>query len=448
MIPLPFTQADNKGKSSRMSSERLVNFYAEPQNNAKYPFALYGTPGLKLFESLGVGPIRAIVTRNQDRYVVSGSELYRNGNLLPGTVITGEGPVSTAYNSSQLVIVADGKGYVASRTAILQITDPDWQEADTVTYLNGVFVFNARNTGKAFSSAIEDARDLSALDFATAESNPDNLVGVYTEGDRLVMAGSETIEFWFNDGGDQFPFSRILGTTIQLGIYHKLGVVFADNTFFFLANDLSIRRMAQVPVSISTPSVEDDIAKAGEFINASTYSRGTHIFLIFDFEKGTFVYDVSTGLWHDRKSYKNDAWMVSNVCQDGVTVYAGDKINGNVYTLDEVTYDENGNVLEGIIQTPPITNNQEWFFTSELRIDVETGTGLTLGQGSDPQIMMQFSDDGGKTWSTELWTTIGEVGAYGTIASWHRLGRSRERTYKFKITDPIKRVLLGLWMNG
>lgn len=447
MIPLPFTQADNKAQSSRLSSERLVNLYPEKQENAKYPYAIYGTPGLDLFETLGTGPIRGILTRNSDRFMVSGDKVYKNGVLLTGVAISGSGAVSMAANSTQVVIVGGGYGYVVT-TTVAKITDPDWRTADTVTYLNGTFVFNERNTGRAFSSAIEDATDLDALDFATAESNADNLIGVYTEGDKLVMAGSQTIEYWYNDGGSQFPFTRIIGATVQTGLKYPHGLTFADNTFFFVGHDMSIYRMGQVPQRISTSYIDRKISESTVFNRASSYARNGHVFVIFDFNNGTFVYDVATNKWHERKSYKKSSWRCSYLWQYGDIVYAGDKQNGNVYTLGETTYDENGEILEAILQTPQITNNQEWFITSEIRIDVETGVGLATGQGSDPQIMMQFSDDGGKTWSYELWADLGEVGEYNRVANWYRLGRSRERIYRFFMTDPVQRAFLGLWMNG
>lgn len=449
MQPIPFTQADNKGRSSRFSSERLVNLYPEIQENAKYPYAVYGTPGLSVFEDNGPEPVRGIITRNVDRFFISGGEVYRNGVLLAGVSLAGTGHVSMATNSTQLVIVAGGRGYVVRSTVEL-ITDPDWKTADTVTFLAGVFVFNERGTGRAFSSEIGDASDLDALDFATAESSSDNLVGVYTEGDKLVMAGTRTIEFWFPDGGPQFPFSKISSVAVQTGIVSPHGVAFNDNTFFFVGHDLSVYRMGQVPTRISTPHIERRIkgfANQNKVV-ASTYAREGHVFIIFDFDDGTLVYDAATNKWHERISYKRSSWRCSFVWQDGKTVYAGSKADGKVYTLEEGMFSEDGIALESLLQTPQIGNAEEWFRVMRVKIDMQTGVGLTTGQGSNPQVMMQYSDDGGKTWSYELWGTIGQIGEYFTVIDWRRLGRSKQRIFRFKITDPVQRAFLGLWLDG
>ena len=449
MLPLPFTLSSDKAKSSRQSSERLVNLYPEPKKNAKYPYVLYGTPGLVLDKTLGDGPIRGSFTRNNYQYIVSGSEVYRNGILLTGDAVTGTGPVSIDGNNNQVVIVANGAGYVVTST-VAQITDADWRKADTVAYVKGVFVFNERASGRAFSSAINDASDLDALDFATAETSPDNLRGVYREGDKLVMAGRNTLEFWYNDGGTQFPFSPILGSTADVGLHSPYGLTSIDNTFFFLGNDLAIYRMGQVPIRISTPYIERLILEAGDSYNAvaASYSRDGHIFVLFDIGTYTFVFDVSTNLWHERKSYGQSAWRCSQLWQDGAIVYAGDRDNGNVYILDENTYDENGDILEIILQTPQISNNQERFTVKKILLDVEAGAGLVSGQGSDPQVMMQFSDDGGNTWSNELWQSIGKAGEYKNKSVWHRGGRTNERIFRFSMTDPVKRAVLGLWMDA
>lgn len=442
---IPFTQSDSLSSSTRLSGERLINAYLRPQENSIYPYALFGTPGSSSYLSLG-SEIRGCLKRNSDLYIVAGSSVYKNGVLLSGDAISGTGKVSMAANATQVVIVS-GSGYVVTST-VGRITDPDWRTSDTVTYLNGVFVFNARNTGEAFSSAIEDATTLDALDFATAESAPDNLVGVYSEGDRLVMAGTDTIEFWYYDGGSQFPFSRIPGSTIQVGIKSPHAVTFIDNTFFFLGDDIGCYRMGQVPQHQDTPSIAERIrGYTDQNAILSSYTRNGHIFVVFHFDGGTHVYDTYSGKWHERISYKKANWRYSFVYQTGATVYAGDE-DGNVVTLEESVYDENGAVLPCEFITPEVVNNQDWMYFKNLQLLAEMGVGLTTGQGSDPQVMMQYSDDGGKNWSNELWRSLGKIGKYDNRARWNRLGRSRGRRFRFKLTDPVKRTFIGLMANG
>ena len=78
-----------------------------------------------------------------------------------------------------------------------------------------------------------------------------------------------------------------------------------------------------------------------------------------------------------------------------------------------------------------------------LQVVFEQGTGLITGQGSDPQVMMQYSDDGGKTWSHEKWRSIGSIGRYKHRSIWRRLGQFRSRIFRWVIADPVKVVVLS-----
>ena len=72
--------------------------------------------------------------------------------------------------------------------------------------------------------------------------------------------------------------------------------------------------------------------------------------------------------------------------------------------------------------------------------------GLNTGQGSDPQVMLRWSDDGGHTWSNEHWVTMGGIGTYGTRAIWRRLGMTlklRDRVLEVSGTDPVKITIMG-----
>lgn len=57
--------------------------------------------------------------------------------------------------------------------------------------------------------------------------------------------------------------------------------------------------------------------------------------------------------------------------------------------------------------------------------------------GTDPQVMCRFSDDGGKTWSSEIWRSAGATGEYWKRVRWNRLGRGRRRVFEVSVTDPI-----------
>jgi hypothetical protein len=66
--------------------------------------------------------------------------------------------------------------------------------------------------------------------------------------------------------------------------------------------------------------------------------------------------------------------------------------------------------------------------------------------GYDPQCMLRWSDDGGHTWSSEHWASMGKIGEYGYRTFWRRLGMTvklRDRVYEISGTDPVKIAIMG-----
>jgi hypothetical protein len=87
-------------------------------------------------------------------------------------------------------------------------------------------------------------------------------------------------------------------------------------------------------------------------------------------------------------------------------------------------------------------------FHSKFELDVESGVGLTTGQGSDPQIMMDYSDDGGRTFNNrQLWRSMGRIGEYTTRLRWMQLGQSRQRIYRVSVSDPVKRSIISAHLD-
>ena len=60
---------------------------------------------------------------------------------------------------------------------------------------------------------------------------------------------------------------------------------------------------------------------------------------------------------------------------------------------------------------------------------------------------MRYSNDGGHTWSSEKWASLGKIGETRRRAQWRRLGSARDRVFEVTITDPVKRVLLGATLD-
>jgi len=313
-MKIPFATQSYQARSLPLSAQRVVNLFAEaaPQD-ARSPVVLYGTPGLTLFGTIGTGPIRGLHVMGTTLYAVSGDQLFSVSSSGTGTLLGNlagrartSGPVDMADNGRQLVVVNDGRGTVYDGTILEAITDPDFPRASSVSYVDGYFLFTRRDSGQWFISNLLEATAYDALDFATAETYPDNLVRVFTDHREVWLFGVKSIEVWSNTGGADFPFQRISGAVLERGCAAAGSVAKMDNSVFWLGDDGIVYRAAGYqPQRVSTHAIEHAIEGYATLADALafTYSQEGHSFYVLTFpDAATWVYDASTQLWHERES--------------------------------------------------------------------------------------------------------------------------------------------------
>jgi hypothetical protein len=177
---------------------------------------------------------------------------------------------------------------------------------------------------------------------------------------------------------------------------------------------------------------------------------GGHPFYQINFPTAdeSWVYDGSTDLWHRVKSAgigRHRADTFSNFLNRN---YVGDYENGKVYRLRSDVYTDNGDEIALELTGRHVFKDGKTFSIPWLQIEFESGVGLATGQGSNPQVMLQISKDGGHSWGPEIWTSLGKIGRYATRSVWRRLGKARDITFKIRITDPVKRVITNANMQA
>lgn len=111
------------------------------------------------------------------------------------------------------------------------------------------------------------------------------------------------------------------------------------------------------------------------------------------------------------------------------------------------TYGTETVLLRRLRQAPHLSHENQWTFHRRLQIDMETGVGLSSGQGSDPQVMVSWSDDGGHTWSNEHWVSAGRMGEYTARVILRNLGRTRDRVYRVVVSDPVAWNLIASYID-
>lgn len=443
-----------------VGSQRLVNLYAERcPPDAKTQVAVKGSPGVVSFGSAGSGPIRGWSLMGGVLYLVSGTSLYSMSSTgaatFLGSVISGSGPVSMDNNGTQIVIVNGVHAYEYSVAGgFTVVNDVDFNAAKTVRFIDQRFAFDWAGTNKWFVSDTLDGTSADALAFASAESHPDNVIAIEIQHETIIVFGDTSIELWQNVGAANFPFERVPGATIDRGLASAYAIAKEDNTVFFLGEDCIFYKMPAGSITrISTHALEHEWARYAVVSDAVCYSYtfAGHKFigLTFPTQSRTFEFDIASGLWHERQSWDLNGnpmglWRFFCVIEAYGKTLVGDAFSGAVGYLSDTTYTELGNVMQGLAVAPSIHGDLKRMFHAGFYLDVETGVGIASGQGSSPQIMLDWSDDGGHTYTDQQeWTSLGAAGAYKTRVRWKRLGWSWDRRYRVTISDPVTRTILA-----
>lgn len=414
----------------------LVNMFVEQTPAAKGGLSLLSMPGLAASTTVGSGPIWGIYRRadlfSGATFVVSNTNLYKNGADLGG--LGGSGGVSFAASDLELVVTRGASAFSYNGTTLVPISFPDSANVTAVTFLAGLFVYARANSRKFYWSAVLDGRTIDPLDFASAESAPDYILDVLAVGDVLYLGGKDTIEAWYPTGDGTLPFLRITQRTATKGIPSTGCFAELDNALHFIGSDRIVYRMSDVPVRISNHGIEERLAESSTFKLFSYYYQG-HAFLCVRLDAGTWVFDVLTGEWHERRTYDLSNWVVGCAAMqsDGTPIF-GSAIGNTL--LVHSGWAEGTSAL-----------SREWTAAIPLEastpideIEIEANAGAAgLSAGDNPQVEMRFSRDGGDTWSAFRPASLGATGQYRKRPRWRRLGMfdAPGALFHFRVTDPV-----------
>jgi hypothetical protein len=375
-------------------------------------------------------------------YAVSGDEVYRDGAFVGE--VTGNGIPQLAGNGTELGILIAPRLWIYNDTGgtLEEVTDADFLGASSIQFFDNYLTFTSPDTGRWFSSDLAAASSYNALSFATAEGSPDDLVTHVVDHRQAFLLGKESCELWDNAGISGFPFARAANGFVEIGCLAKHSAQKLDQSVVWLASDLTVRRLNGVtPQRISSHALEQFL-KTATIVDcySFTFTWGGHLFYVLTFPEGTWVYDATTQKWHERKSHGQDNWKATCAATLDGRTYVGSDSN-ELGVLEDV-FTEWGDILTMSWQYQNVSNQGRPLVHNELQIMLEHGIGVIEGQGSDPRIMLEVSDDAGKTFRHMTDRPLGEIGQYRERARWHRLGRSYQRVYRASISDPVSRKVV------
>lgn len=463
MAKISFVGPAYTARSINADTQRAINCYLELDNASKRaPIALYGTPGLVHQFTLPQGPVRAVIREVNRTWWIAGNGVYMvladYTIVTLGTIATSAGPVSMASSGAQILVVDGVGGWTVNNTGVFPITDPDFPNGvRQATFQDGYFIVTGDGSGKFYISAINDSTQWDGTEFASAEGSPDYTQGCISDHRELWLFGDNSAEVWVNTGNVDFPFERSANAFVEVGTASASTIAKLDNTILWLGQDdrgagIVWKMNGYTPFRVSNHAIEFAIQSYAIVSDALafTYQQEGHAFYVLTFPSAgaTWVYDVSTEQWHERAWRNPDLntltrWRPNcHVLFNNVHL-VGDFETGDVYALDLDAFTDNGDPILRLRTTQTLEREQRYQFFSSLQVDMQTGVGLALGQGSDPKLMLRFSDDGGHSWSNIKETTIGRTGQYSARARFTRLGKGRNRVWEISMTDPVKFAVFG-----
>jgi hypothetical protein len=157
---------------------------------------------------------------------------------------------------------------------------------------------------------------------------------------------------------------------------------------------------------------------------AWAYSQNGHTFYVLDLISRTFVYDCATQAWHERASSADASggWRCTGPPLSSINQIFAERATGRLVLLDPDVGTEFGIQVARQFITPPLWANTNRAFCSRLELEME--------QSPEP-VTLDWSDDGGTTWSGGPRTLTRSGAASRTqrmVAT--RLGSFRQRVFR------------------
>lgn len=472
--PINFGRQSYRSSAKQLSPDRFINMYAEStpsdvKGDNKY--VLYNSHGLKEWLNFNLKvdiPVNGMKKVGETLFVILGVDVYivetnKTFNLVGTLTSSASERFQLSENGTQLTIIDSvGNAYVATTTSVDLVTDPNYLASVDTEFIDGFTIYAGVDLGSGrkdgyLISALDDSSTIDD-DFGSAESEPDKLVGCQRYNGQLWLFGSDTIEVHQNTGNQDFPFERINGAVLDKGCISTASIAQEETFLAWLGSD-KIFYMAQGYnyKAISNYAINQELAQLIRVDDAFSfiYIQDGHKFYATTFpsDKKTFTYDITEDLWHERTSLDKDCqstrWRANYYEIFAGKNLVGDFESGIIYEIDSETFKEGPHDLISEVVSRIVFARSARFNIHRLELDFDSGIGLITGQGSNPQVMLQMSVDGGRTYGPELWRDLGKQGEYRTRAEWRQLGIADIKGMNFRITisDPVRRALLGAYID-
>lgn len=453
-----FVGPSYESRSVIADAQRCVNLYPEiiESGSGKSAHALYRCPGLSLITTLDTVPVRCFIDDGTLLFAIAGDKFYSitsAGTATERGTVSATEPCSMACNGPEVAIASGGALHIYNIASTV-LTDIAAPPAGSVTYADGYFIVHEPDTQVIWISGLIDGLTWNALDFASAEAKPDDLVAVVADHRELWLFGMNSIQPFYNSGNADFPFEPIGGTILETGAIPG-SIAKLDNTLFWIGKDerghgVVWRADGFKPVRISTHAIEHKIQGYSDLddVVSWVYQQNGHTFylLYIPSAETTWCYDASTNLWHERAYWDSvNAAFEPHRARCHAYVWnkhiVGDRENGKVYQMSFDYLNDGGDAMKWMRRCPHMADEGKRIFYHSLELDMQTG-GVATGD-----IMLRWSNDGGRNWvAGSFVSSSGAIGDTLKRVRWEQLGCGRDRVFEVSGTDEVEISLINAYL--
>ena len=455
---VPYTVAGDSFifSAKDLSVQRTKNMLVIPSPNSLTPAALVSFPGLKSWSSGAAGEFDRGIYKKEflsKGWKVSGSTLYSftsDGTQTSEATIAGSGLVSMAASDTLLFIVAGGNGYTYDGTTLSTLTLSFTPLQ--VDILNNQFICLASNGIVYFATAGTTSFDSSLA----ASSLPDNMAGIKVFNQFLLMFGANEIEPWENTGSGDPPFELMNGAIIEdVGLAGQHALCETSQALYFLGSDKIPYRVVNFQsqkLTDQNPGINElfeAYTKETCFVECFKYLGQDLILYVFPTEEKAWCYSHETGLWfeldHDVDAQLYQGKTFSRLFNKTLV---GDRQNGNIYELDSATYQNNSTIMVRERVFRPMSGEtvgdpRAYLQMKLMQFALETGVGI----GDDnPQLIVSYSTDGGRSFGSERWLSLGENGDYQELIEDYSNRKFKDLVVKLRYTENTRFTLYNAAM--
>lgn len=474
-------------KYNNFNSQRTINWYLVPGTQSeknKTSASLYPFPGLTTYVTLPGTHVRGLFTERTHQstrcFAVSDNVLYEivgygtyinrgtmtNMNIGPSKVY-----MIANYNSELGIFHNSASYYFNLNTNTLYPIDASQFPGlvDTADYSDGYAILTS--AGNTWFSNVGSMNGWLGTNTFSPTFKPAPVINAVCLKETIYNFTSETIEIYVNDGVS--PFSRQPRSSIYIGLVAKDSVSVINDGFFFLGRG-GPRGEAQVYffdatyncMPISSFSVNwalnntPNKARLTDAYSSVQYTPDGHVFYYLTIPdlKTTYVYDVMSKEWTERQSLQpyqdsDGSEVYREFRGKHNTAYVGMQLWSDIYSTkifkeDYSNFTEDSNVIKRQRISQVYSQEGMNISVSSLEIDCTTGYGVESGQGADPTMTLDWSTDGGYTYTQPCSITLGSQGQHYWRARQFGLGTGRNWVVRLTYTDPADLAIQSAIAHG